>query len=612
MENTAQQALGILKAKYGYDQFRFQQANIVQTVADGKDALVLMPTGGGKSLCYQIPSLIRAGAGIVISPLIALMQDQVNALNALGIQAAFLNSTLDSSARFAVEQQLLNNQLDLLYVSPERLNTPEFFSLLKRSTIALFAIDEAHCVSQWGHDFRSDYMQLKLLHEQFPAVPRIALTATADQRTRHEIVEQLGLQSASVFIHSFDRPNIYYQISEGDNNRDRLWRFIQTNHLLDSGIVYCLSRKQVDAVAEWLSQKGCVALPYHAGMSSEQRAINQHRFLVEEAVIIVATIAFGMGIDKPDVRYVAHLCLPKTIEAYYQETGRAGRDGQPANAWLGYGMQDVVSMRQMIQQSDANEIHKLNMKQKLEAMLGLCEQVNCRRQTLLAYFGETLTTPCGYCDTCSNPPATWDATEAARMALSCVYRTGQRFGASYLIDVLTGKPRERIERNGHDKISTWNIGNGLSAAEWRGLFRQLLVYSYVQSDPDLYGGLKLTQRAKPLLSGAETLMLRKTETRIKKSTLKVARVAPEVTDQALFDKLRALRKSIADEDAVPPYVIFHDKTLAEMVAVLPASLSEMAEISGIGEKKLEKYGDEFLHVIREHQQLSNSVTSRVL
>ncbi|MFT5658370.1 MAG: ATP-dependent DNA helicase RecQ [Gammaproteobacteria bacterium] len=601
MEDTSQQALSILKSKYGYDQFRFQQAEIVQTLVDGNDALVLMPTGGGKSLCYQIPSLMREGVGIVISPLIALMQDQVSALSALGIRAAFLNSTLGSSERFAVEQQLVNNQLDLLYISPERLNTREFFALLERSTIALFAIDEAHCVSQWGHDFRSDYMKLKLLHEEFPSVPRIALTATADQRTRNEIVQQLGLQSARVFIHSFDRPNIYYRISEGENNRDRLWQFIQANHLLDAGIVYCLSRKRVDAIAEWLSKKGCVALPYHAGMSTEQRAVNQHRFLVEEAVVIVATIAFGMGIDKPDVRYVAHLCLPKTIEAYYQETGRAGRDGLPANAWLGYGMQDVISMRQMSQQSDANEMHKLNLHQKLESMLGLCEQVNCRRQTLLAYFDETLATPCGHCDTCTNPPPTWDATDAARKALSCVYRTGQRFGVSYLVDVLIGKPHERIERNGHDKISTWNIGGDLSAAEWRGLFRQLLVYSYVESDADLHGGLKLTQLAKPLLGGGETLMLRKTEPRAKKSTLKAARIAPEVADKPLFDALRALRKSIADEDSVPPYVIFHDKTLVEMVSLQPASLSEMAEISGVGEKKLEKYGQEFLTVIRAHQ-----------
>jgi ATP-dependent DNA helicase RecQ len=600
IKETRQQALEILKSKYGYDQFRFQQEDIVQTLVNGKDALVLMPTGGGKSLCYQIPSLIRDGVGIVISPLIALMQDQVNALSALGIRAAYLNSTLDHHERIKVEQQLLNNQLDLLYISPERLNTTSFLSLLNRSTIALFAIDEAHCVSQWGHDFRSDYMQLQQLHERFPNVPRIALTATADQRTRNEIVQQLGLQSARVFLHSFDRPNIFYRISEGESNRDRLWQFIQANHLLDAGIIYCLSRKRVDTIADWLSKKGCVALPYHAGMSTKQRAINQHRFLVEEAVVIVATIAFGMGIDKPDVRYVAHLCLPKTIEAYYQETGRAGRDGQPANAWLAYGMQDVISMRQMGQQSDGNENHKLNLHQKLESMLGLCEQVTCRRQTLLAYFDETRDQPCGHCDTCINPPPTWDATEAARMALSCVYRTGQRFGVSYLVDVLIGKPHDRIEHNGHDKISTWNIGNELSAAEWRSLYRQLLVYSYVESDPDLHGGLKLTQLAKPLLSGGETLMLRKVEPRIKKSGLKTARTAPEVADQPLFNALRALRKSIADEDSIPPYVIFHDKTLVEMVSVQPTSLTEMASISGVGDKKLDKYGAEFLGVIRDH------------
>ena len=419
-----------------------------------------------------------------------------------------MNSTQYSAVRASVEKRLLNNELDLLYVSPERLNTSDFITLLQRSCLALFAIDEAHCVSQWGHDFRSDYLQLKLLHQQFPQVPRIALTATADKRTREEIIQQLELQQARVFIHSFDRANIFYRISEGQNNRDRLWQFIQANHAGEAGIVYCLSRKRVEAIADWLHLKGRTALPYHAGMDADTRAQHQHRFLAEEGVIIVATIAFGMGIDKPDVRFVAHLNMPKTIEAYYQETGRAGRDGLPANAWLAYGMQDVISLRQISQQSEASEEFKRNQHRKLDSMLGLCEQVTCRRQTLLAYFDETLDQACGHCDNCTEPPTTWDATEAARKALSCVFRTGQRFGFNYLIDVLMGKPHERISRNRHDQISTWGIGTELSMNQWRSLFRQLLVYGYLESDSDQYGGMRLTQRAKPLLGGNENLMLR--------------------------------------------------------------------------------------------------------
>ena len=506
--SVCQAALDILKSRYGYDRFRFRQAEIVQNLIDGGDALVLMPTGGGKSVCYQIPALIRDGVGIVISPLIALMQDQVNALKTMGIRASFLNSTQSFETRQQVEAQLLNNELDLLYVSPERLNTGDFFDLLRRSTIALFAIDEAHCVSQWGHDFRSDYLRLQVLHEAFPDIPRIALTATADRRTREEIIERLGLQNAGVYIHSFDRPNIHYQISEGQNNRERLWQFLQNNHADDAGIVYCLSRKRVEAVAQWLCQKGRIALPYHAGMETAQRAEHQHRFLVEEGVIIVATIAFGMGIDKPDVRFVAHLNMPRTIEAYYQETGRAGRDGLPANAWLAYGMQDVINLRLVSQQSEADETFKRLQQQKLDAMLGLCEQVSCRRMSLLAYFDEVLEKPCGACDNCLLPPDTWDATEAARKALSCVYRTGQRFGATYVIDILLGKTDERIERNRHDQISTWGIGTDLDSKQWRSVFRQLLAFAYLESDSELHGGLRLTERAKPLLRGDESLHLR--------------------------------------------------------------------------------------------------------
>lgn len=595
------QALDLLKSKYGFDQFRFQQAEIVQTLIGGNDALVLMPTGGGKSVCYQIPSLIRDGVGIVISPLIALMQDQVDALKTMGIRASFINSTQSIGTRREVERQLLDNQLDLLYVAPERLNTPDFIALLERSKIALFAIDEAHCVSQWGHDFRSDYLQLKLLHEAFPRIPRIALTATADKRTREEIVQQLNLHSARVFIHSFDRPNIFYRISEGQNNRDRLWRFLQMQHPEDAGIVYCLSRKQVESTAQWLSDKGRIALPYHAGMNADNRALHQQRFLAEDGVIIVATIAFGMGIDKPDVRFVAHLNLPKTVEAYYQETGRAGRDGLPADAWLAYGLQDVISLRQMNQQSEANESFKLRLHQKLEAMLGLCEQISCRRQTLLAYFDELLEQPCGNCDVCVEPPPTWDATEAARKGLSCIYRTGQRFGVNYVVDVLMGKPHERITRNRHDQISTWNIGGELSNNQWRSLFRQLLVYGYIESDADQHGGLRLTPRAKPLLRGEETLRLREVVRNEKKPRTSSNKKQLEVSDQPLFDKLRALRKTFADEKSVPPFVIFHDKTLLEMVSEKPHNLDEMAAINGIGEQKLARFGEAFLTVIDDHQ-----------
>ena len=599
--DSSNEALELLKSRYGFDQFRFQQADIVQTLIDGGDALVLMPTGGGKSVCYQIPAMVRDGVGIVISPLIALMQDQVSALNTMGIRASYINSTQSSFERSEVEQKMLNSELDLVYIAPERLNTAEFLQLLKHTTIALFAIDEAHCVSQWGHDFRSDYLQLQLLHEAFPGVPRIALTATADRRTREEIVQQLGLQSARVFIHSFDRPNIFYRLSEGQNNRDRLWQFIQSQHAEDAGIVYCLSRKQVDTTAAWLAQKGRTALPYHAGLDADQRALNQHRFVAEEGVIIVATIAFGMGIDKPDVRFVAHLTLPKTIEAYYQETGRAGRDGQPANAWLAYGLQDVISLRQMNAQSDASETFKQSLHQKLEAMLGLCEQISCRRQTLLSYFDETLDQPCGHCDNCIEPPPTWDATEAARKALSCVFRTGQRFGVNYVIDVLMGKPHERILRNHHDAISTWNIGNDLSVNQWRSLFRQLLVYAYLESDADLYGGLKLTPRARPLLRGEESLMLREVTVTQNKSRPAKTKINLEIADTPLFEALRALRKSLAEENSVPPFVIFHDRTLLEMVSAQPENLPEMSLISGVGEQKLKRFGEAFLSAIQTYR-----------
>ncbi len=485
------QALDILRSRFGYPQFRFQQQAIIDSLIAGQDALVLMPTGGGKSLCYQIPAMVRDGTGIIISPLIALMQDQVDALAQNGINAAFLNSTQTLDQQRQVKQQLRANEIDLLYVAPERALGDDFLEMLADCRIALFAIDEAHCVSQWGHDFRPDYRKLTRLHEHFPEIPRIALTATADQRTLREIEQQLQLQDAKRFVHSFDRPNIFYRVTQGDNNRQRLWRFIQENHAADAGIVYCLSRKRVDETAKWLSDKGRIALPYHAGLDKHTRAEHQRTFLQQEGVIIVATIAFGMGIDKPDVRFVAHLNLPKNLESYYQETGRAGRDGEPADAWMAYGLQDIITLRQMMAQSDADDQFKRVLHHKMEAMLGFCEQTGCRRQTLLAYFDESLERPCGNCDNCVEPPRTWDATEAARMALSCVYRTGQRFGVNYVIDVLMGNARDRIVQNRHDQLSTFGIGD-LDNNEWRSLFRQLIALGYLYADIDNYGALKMS------------------------------------------------------------------------------------------------------------------------
>ena len=607
------QALDILRSHFGYDQFRFQQQQIIETLISGKDALVLMPTGGGKSLCYQIPAIVSAGVGIVISPLIALMQDQVDALAQNGIKAAFLNSTQNHERQREVEQQLLNSEIELLYVAPERALTDDFLHLLERADIALFAIDEAHCVSQWGHDFRRDYQSLHRLHDLFPRVPRIALTATADQRTRLEIEEQLDLKGAARFVHSFDRPNIFYQISEGNNNRQRLWQFIQTSHNENSGIVYCLSRKQVESTALWLSDKGRIALPYHAGLDKSTRADHQRRFLQQEAVIIVATIAFGMGIDKPDVRFVAHLSLPKNIESYYQETGRAGRDGEPASAWLAYGLQDIITLRQMMQQGDAEEQYKRVLHHKMEAMLGLCEQTSCRRQTLLGYFGESLEQPCGECDNCVNPPQTWDATEASQMALSCVYRSGQRFGVNYLIDLLLGREDERILRNQHHLLSTFGIGKALSNPEWRSLFRQLIALGYLHSDIDRHGALMLRPNSRPLLKGEQTLQLRQLP---KKQKIKVAttrgsrREAIEISasDTPLFEALRDMRTQLAQQQSVPPYVILHDKTLHELCRQRPLQLLELAEIPGIGNKKLELYGDDLITIIEQHPRQAVVVT----
>ncbi len=596
---TMDQARRILREVFGYERFRHPQEAIVRTLLEGDDALVLMPTGGGKSLCYQLPALARPGCGVVISPLIALMQDQVAALRQLGVRAAFLNSTLSPDQARAIEQALLAGALDLLYIAPERLLTERTLTLLERAPLALFAIDEAHCVSQWGHDFRPEYRQLEVLQRRWPGVPRIALTATADARTREEIVEQLHLHDARRFVSSFDRPNIRYTITDGGNARERLWRFLEREHPHDAGIVYCLSRKKVEETARWLQARGRVALPYHAGLPAAEREANQQRFLREEGVIVVATIAFGMGIDKPDVRFVAHLNLPRSIEAYYQETGRAGRDGLPADAWMAYGLQDVILLRQMADESDADEHHKRVTRHKLEAMLGLCELTSCRRQALLAYFGETLEEPCGNCDNCLAPPATWDATEAARKALSCVYRTGQRFGVNYLIEVLLGKADERIRRFGHHRLSVFGIGSELKAAEWRILFRQLIARGYIEVDHAGHGGLRLTEACRPLLRGEEPLELRRRQPpAIRKPRRTPAPVGDfDAADTALFEALRRRRLALARDQGVPPYVIFTDATLREMVVEQPRTLEEMRGITGVGEHKLARYGQIFLDEI---------------
>ena len=606
-EHNAQQ---ILQQLYGYDSFRPQQEEIISRLINGDDALVLMPTGGGKSLCYQIPALVRSGTGIVISPLIALMQDQVDALQQLGIKAGFINSSLDHIQINEIEHQLLNGDLDLLYVAPERLLMSQMLNLLARVDIALFAIDEAHCVSQWGHDFRKEYMQLSILHEQFPQVPRIALTATADARTQQDIINNLSLHSAQVFSSSFDRPNIRYTINEAQNSRSQLWRFLSEEHPDSAGIVYCLSRKKVETVADWLNQQGRVALPYHAGLSAEQRRQHQQKFLREEGVIIVATIAFGMGIDKPDVRFVVHLNLPKSVEAYYQETGRAGRDGLPADAWMAYGLQDVITLRQMMDESTAAEQHKRVEQHKLNAMLGLCELTTCRRITLLDYFGETLAQPCGNCDNCLNPPTTWDATIAAQKALSCVYRTGQRFGVNYVIDVLLGKEDERINRFRHHTLSTYGVGKELSNTEWRSVFRQLIAMGLLNVDLERYGALYLTPAARPVLRGEQKLQLRKVEKAKAKEKKSTAKERPlRLAEQPLWEALRACRSQFAEKLEVPPYVIFSDATLRAIISQQPKTVADLARIPGVGEYKLKHYGQAFLDVVAEHPILSEQYPS---
>ena len=597
----------VLERTFGYAGFRGQQEEVIRHMVDGGDCLVLMPTGGGKSLCYQIPGIVREGTGVVVSPLIALMRDQVEALRQLGVRAACLNSSLSYREVLEAEAAVRAGRLDLLYVAPERLLGERTLNLLAEARLSLFAIDEAHCVSQWGHDFRPEYLQLSALRDHFPDVPRIALTATADELTRREIVDRLGLRGAPVFVSGFDRPNIRYSVVPKNNARAQFRRFLDRHHRGDAGIVYCLSRKKVDTTAEWLQGEGVDALPYHAGLGATERRRNQDRFQREEGVVMVATIAFGMGIDKSNVRFVAHLDLPKSIEAYYQETGRGGRDGLPASAWMVYGLQEVVTLRNMVEGSDAGEARKRLEVRKLDAMLGYCELTTCRRQTLLAYFGETLPEPCGNCDNCLTPVDAWDATEASQKAMSCVYRTGQRFGAAYLIDVLRGRETDRIQRFGHDSIPTHGVGADLSPYEWRSVFRQLVARGLLWVDMEGFGSIRLTDESWPVLRGETPVHMRRdvrppAAARKRKRRAEQPPPDPETWDEGLWEALRAHRLELARAQGVPPYVIFHDATLREMVERRPGTPEELAGITGVGETKLERYGEDFLGVIAKAEQ----------
>ncbi|HET6633247.1 MAG TPA: DNA helicase RecQ [Rhodanobacteraceae bacterium] len=597
-------ALEILGKVFGYRAFRGQQRAIIDQVAGGGDALVLMPTGAGKSLCYQIPALLRPGTAIVVSPLIALMHDQVEALRQLGVAAECLNSSLEPGAQREIERALLAGALDLLYVAPERLLTDSFQALLARLPLALFAIDEAHCVSQWGHDFRPEYRQLGQLHQRFPEVPWLALTATADPPTRREIVERLALQGAAQFVSSFDRPNIRYRVVDREPGQGQLRDFLG-RHRGESGIVYCLSRRKVEATAERLRADGIDALPYHAGLDPQTRHANQQRFLQGEGVVMVATIAFGMGIDKPDVRFVAHLDLPKSLEGYYQETGRAGRDGLPAEAWMTWGLGDMGTLMQFITSSTAGEERKRVERAKLDALLAYAETTGCRRQRLLACFGETMEQPCGNCDNCLEPPRTWDATVAAQKALSTVYRTGQRFGVGHLVKVLCGSEDARVQSLGHDQLSTYGIGTELDDRQWRGVFRQLLALGLLETDSDGYSTLRLGAASGAVLRGERALHLRKLADRAgRRASRRAARgeraqrsleIAPH--EEPLWQALRELRARLAKEQGVPAYVIFHDATLLAMLRERPRDLAALAAISGVGERKLERYGEAFVAVM---------------
>ena len=591
-------AMRILKDVFGYDAFRGNQAAIIERVAGGGDALVLMPTGGGKSLCFQVPALMREGLAVVVSPLIALMDDQVATLDELGVAAVALNSTLSPDEQREIADRIRRGQIKMLYLAPERLVQPRMLSFLQGLDIALFAIDEAHCVSQWGHDFRPEYLQLGQLAELFPNVPRIALTATADKRTREEIVQRLHLDNAERFLSSFDRPNIFYRIQPKDQPRKQLLGFLAARKG-DAGIVYCLSRKKVEEVADFLSSQGFPALPYHAGLPNELRAYHQKRFLNEEGLIMVATIAFGMGIDKPNVRFVCHMDLPKSLEAYYQETGRAGRDGLPADAWMAYGLQDVIFLKQMLNNSEGDERHKRIEQHKLDAMLALCEETRCRRQALLGYFDEELAQPCGHCDNCIDGVETWDATEPARQALSAVYRSGQRYGVGHLVDILLGRDNEKIRAAGHQHLAVFGVGKGFSEVEWRTLFRQLVARGLADVDLDGFGGLRLSETCRPLLRGEVSLQLRREPkpAQAAKASSSAASQLVRGHEREMWEALRSLRRKLAEEHSVPPYVIFPDATLLEMLRSQPSSLSDMAEVSGVGARKLERYGQAFLEVL---------------
>lgn len=601
MDLTPLQILGRI---FGYDEFRGRQEEIIEHTIAGGHALVLMPTGAGKSLCYQIPAMARKGTGLVVSPLIALMQDQVSGLQQLGVRAAALNSSLPNDEIHAIETALEKGDLDLLYLAPERLLQEPTLALLDRCDLSLVAIDEAHCISRWGHDFRPEYLQLDTLRDRWPEIPMLACTATADERTQREIVTKLRLEEGRTFVTGFDRPNIRYRIAPKRDERRQLLSFIQAHHENDAGIVYCLSRKRTEQVAAFLSNNGHPALPYHAGLDPQIRKHHQDRFLREDGLIVVATIAFGMGIDKPDVRFVAHLDLPRSIEAYYQETGRAGRDGKPANAWMAYGMQDVILHSRRVVESEAEEGHKRSERQKLDTMLGLCETANCRRQILLEYFGEKLPEPCGNCDNCLEPVETFDGTIAAQKVLSCVARTGQRFGALHVIDVLRGSKSDKVVRLGHDRLSTHGIGEEFDPWQWRSIVRQLVTQGLLEVDVEGYGGLRLTPKARPVLKGERAIQLRQEAARpnTPRSKKKPATAADELIteeDQDLFDNLRNLRLELAREQEVPPYVIFHDKTLTAMAKHRPRNQDELLEINGVGLAKLDRYGRAFLDIINK-------------
>jgi ATP-dependent DNA helicase RecQ len=587
-----------LREVFGYAEFRGQQQAVIESAMAGRDALVVMPTGGGKSLCYQIPSMLRDGVGLVISPLIALMQDQVAALHELGVEAGFLNSSQDQGEQQDVIRRLRDGTLQLLYVAPERLVNARTQALLSEARLSLIAIDEAHCVSQWGHDFRQDYLSLNELKTLFPGVPRLALTATATGKTRQEIIERLELDDPGIYISPFDRANIRYLVQPKTDAKPQLLKFLQA-HRDEAGIVYCLSRKKTESTAEWLATQGYKAMPYHAGLPPGTRNEHQRRFLNEDGVIIVATIAFGMGIDKPDVRFVAHLDLPKSMESYYQETGRAGRDGEPADAWMVYGLQDVVRLRQMMDDSDAHEDFKRHERFKLDALLGWCEVTGCRRRPLLEYFGDRLSDDCGNCDGCLTPVRTWDGTEVAQKLLSAVYRTGQRFGAAHVVDVLQGKSTEKVQQHRHGDLSVFGIGQDMSLQVWRSVIRQLIVKGVLRADAQRFGALVLTERSRGVLRGETPVELREDPKRplgITRKTEKPAPIADE--DRDLWEALRSCRQELAAEHDVPPYVIFHDKTLRQMVSVRPQNESDMLEISGVGQTKLDRYGQRFLSVLR--------------